>query len=76
MRCALCGKPLLNPTVMIGREAIGPKCARKAGLTKVAKKTGSRVLFFGRVRNESRDPQTGDLFDVLNGSESEPDGAE
>lgn len=63
MRCALCGRALTAPTVMIGSEPIGPTCARKAGLTKLARKTGSRVLRFGRPpAQEVRDTRTLDLF--------------
>lgn len=68
MRCALCGRSLTTPTVMIGSEAIGPVCARKAGLTKLARKTGSRVLRFGRpTAQEVRDTRTIDLFEDLIG---------
>lgn len=31
-RCASCGRPIFNPTVLIGRAAFGPVCAKKAGL--------------------------------------------
>lgn len=72
MRCALCGKPLLNPAVMIGREPIGPKCAKKAGLTKLARKTGSKIIRMGRQRKEARDGQTLDLFADLSGAEIKP----
>jgi hypothetical protein len=64
MNCALCGRPLLNPTVMIGREAIGPKCARKAGLTRLAAQTGSRVLRFSRPKASRADAGRNlDLFE-------------
>lgn len=32
-RCAFCGKTT-KPYVLIGNEAVGPTCARRAGLTK------------------------------------------
>ena len=65
MHCALCGRPLLQAAVMIGREGIGPKCAKKAGLTALAKKTGSRVLRIGRRPSAERKrmPETMDLFE-------------
>lgn len=41
-RCALCGRPVLNPVVLIGQLPVGPRCARKAGLIELArKKVGS-----------------------------------
>ena len=40
--CALCGRPVLNPAVLVGREPVGPKCARRAGLVELARrKVGS-----------------------------------
>lgn len=63
MKCALCGRALRNPTVMIGREAIGPKCARKAGLTNLAAQTGSRVLRFGRPKPSRDEGKNLDLFE-------------
>lgn len=45
LRCALCGRPVLNPAVLIGLEPVGPRCARKAGLVELArKKVGSLAL--------------------------------
>lgn len=41
-RCALCGRPVLNPAVLIGQLPVGPRCARRAGLVELArKKVGS-----------------------------------
>lgn len=49
LRCALRGRPVLNPAVLIGMEPVGPKCARRAGLIDLAKKrVGS--LFAPRLR--------------------------
>ena len=40
--CALCGRPVLNPAVLIGQLPVGPTCARRAGLVELArKKVGS-----------------------------------
>ena len=40
--CALCGRPVFNPSVLIGQLPVGPKCARRAGLVEIArKKVGS-----------------------------------
>ena len=41
-RCALCGRPVLNPAVLIGQLPVGPRCACRAGLVELArKKVGS-----------------------------------
>lgn len=73
MKCALCGRALRNPTVLIGREPVGPKCARRAGLTKLAAQTGSRVLRFGRPKPSAGiEGRNLDLFEDLSGSEIEP----
>lgn len=41
-RCALCGRPVLNPVVLVGQLPVGPRCARRAGLVELArKKVGS-----------------------------------
>lgn len=37
-RCCLCGRPVLNPAVLIGQMPVGPRCARRAGLVELAKK--------------------------------------
>ena len=36
--CAFCGRPVLNPAVLIGSLPVGPKCARRAGLVEAARK--------------------------------------
>lgn len=65
-RCAICGRQT-NPAVFIGAEAIGPTCARKAGLTKAKMPKGSRLRFVVAGPRE-KGPQTGDLFpDLLPG---------
>lgn len=41
-RCCLCGRPVLNPAVLIGQMPVAPRCARRAGLVELArKKVGS-----------------------------------
>lgn len=32
MKCVFCGRLTLKPALMIGVEAVGPKCAQRAGL--------------------------------------------
>lgn len=68
MRCALCGRGLDAPTVLIGNLPVGPVCARRAGLLEKARKTpggwvslpdGQRTL----ASMAERDPLTPDLFD-------------
>jgi len=42
MKCVLCGRGLKQAAVYIGEMAIGPKCARRAGLMPLAvRKTGA-----------------------------------
>ena len=42
LHCALCGRPVFNPAVLIGQLPVGPTCARRAGLVELArKKVGS-----------------------------------
>lgn len=55
--CALCGRPMDRPAAMIGTRAIGPKCAKKAGLLK-------RTGLAGKVTpvKIAQDDQTLDLF--------------
>ena len=54
--CALCGRPVLNPAVLIGQLPVGPTCARRAGLVELArKKVGSLTL--PRVKLKRPAPQ-------------------
>lgn len=62
IRCSLCNRPMSAPTTMIGREAFGPQCSRKLGLTKLAAQTGSRVLRFGRTPKQADTGRNLDLF--------------
>ncbi len=62
--CAMCGRPT-SPFVMIGREAIGPKCAAKAGLTPSKAPKGSRLRFVREKAVREAIPQTLDLFQTL-----------
>ena len=56
LRCALCGRPVLNPAVLVGREPVGPKCARRAGLVELAhRKVGQ--LSFPRLKFKRPAPQ-------------------
>ncbi len=61
--CALCGKPT-EPFAFIGAMAVGPKCARKAGIVPAKARKGSAIRFVKPVKRE-RLPQTLDLFDHL-----------
>lgn len=62
--CAMCGRPTM-PYVMIGREAVGPKCAQKAGLTPSKAPKGSRLRFVKAKPVREDVPQTMDLFAEL-----------
>lgn len=65
--CALCGRHTSKPAVLIGSEAIGPVCARRAGLIQAAKKSGklSRVQLFSRSNAPRGDTRTRDLFEEV-----------
>lgn len=60
--CVLCGRPT-QPAVMIGSEAVGPKCARKAGFTAGKAPKGARIRFLGRAAPKPKGPYNLDLFD-------------
>lgn len=64
-RCAMCGRPT-EPAVMIGAEAIGPTCARRAGLLGRKPPKGSRVRFIG-YKASPRIPEleTIDMFEDM-----------
>ncbi len=57
--CAMCGRKTV-PFVMIGQEAIGPQCARKAGLTPTKARRGGYVRF---MRQKAKPVPQLDLFD-------------
>ena len=59
--CAFCGRPT-TPFVMIGREAVGPKCAQSAGLTPTKTPKGSLLRFTKLKPVRELIPQTLDLF--------------
>ena len=63
--CALCGRPT-TPFVMIWREAVGPKCAARAGLVPSKAPKGSRLRFLKLKPVRESVPQTLDLFSKLN----------
>jgi len=64
LNCALCGRPVLSPAVLIGQMPVGPKCARRAGLLELAKR---RVGQLSLPRLQRRAPlpsaQNLDLFE-------------
>ena len=64
MICAICGRPTM-PFVMIGREAVGPKCARKVGLVPSKALKGSRLRFSKARPPAAPIPQNLDLFENL-----------
>ncbi len=59
--CALCGRQT-KPAVLIGNEAIGPTCARNAGLLSIKPPKGSRVKFLTNHLKNTKGPRTLDLF--------------
>ncbi len=60
-KCAFCGRPT-EPFVMIGREAVGPTCAKRANLTPRKAPKGSALRFVSR-RPPVKSPVNLDLFD-------------
>ena len=58
-RCALCGRLTLHPAAYIAGRAIGPKCARRAGLIDVKRRT--RMADSSRPRVVA-DGMTPDMF--------------
>ena len=55
MRCVLCGRAT-QPAVMLADKAVGPKCAKKAGLLERARRNQGQVRLFNAPRRP--DPQT------------------
>jgi ribosome-binding protein aMBF1 (putative translation factor) len=55
MNCAICGRRLFKAAIQIGRMAVGPKCARRAGLIQTKPKKQERA-------DVVRDELTADLF--------------
>ena len=61
LRCALCGKPT-EPFAFVGAMAVGPKCAKRAGLISTKTRKGSSLRLAKPTR---RGAETPDLFDNL-----------
>lgn len=62
MQCAICRRPLYILAIQIGREYIGPKCAKKAGI-KVNEKLNIKRVKLGGTVPSHKDTQTLDLFE-------------
>ncbi len=60
MKCSMCGREMAAPKVRLGRMALGPKCAQKAGLY-VPKRRETPIFEAYRVH---RDTSTRDMFEV------------
>lgn len=56
MRCVLCGRKLFKAALQVGSMAIGPKCAKRAGM----------IVLKRRKKEAERDELTLDLFDTPN----------
>ena len=63
LRCCLCGKPT-EPFAFIGAMAVGPRCARKAGIVPAKARKGSAIRFARPVKRDP-DPATIDMFDLM-----------
>lgn len=55
MHCALCSRPLRTAAMYIGIYPVGPVCARRAGLVKLAARGSSRLLKLAAPPTRSRD---------------------
>ena len=55
MHCALCSRPLRTAAMYIGVYPVGPVCARRAGLVKLAARGSSRLLKLAAPATRSRD---------------------
>jgi hypothetical protein len=70
LKCCLCGK-LTEPFAFIGAMAVGPRCARKAGITPAKTRKGAAIRFSKPVKREPG-PQTLDLFEHLKDDDGNP----
>ena len=61
--CALCGRQT-EPFAFIGALAVGPKCAKRAGIVPTKPRKGSSVRLAKPVKRE-RGAQTIDMFEAL-----------
>lgn len=59
--CAFCGRGMDTPAVYIGSMAVGPTCARKAGLFDLSRKR-SGLVFPAVKRSKPAKNETLDLF--------------
>lgn len=65
LTCAICGRKT-EPFVFVGSEAIGPRCAAKAGFTRDKKSRGGRLSFAANYKpRREPGPYTRDLFEEL-----------
>lgn len=64
--CAICGRRTV-PFAFFGAEAVGPKCAQRAGLipAKTAKTKSHRLRFAKMPAKREDGPHTMDLFEEL-----------
>lgn len=60
--CCLCGRSMSSANVFIGSMAVGPKCAKRAGLTEKARKRQGALRLSGQQQAKKQDGLTMDLF--------------
>lgn len=63
LRCVFCGRQTI-PALMIGAQAVGPTCAKRAGLLQTKPRKGSGIVIFKRKQVKD-DCGTMDLFKQL-----------
>jgi hypothetical protein len=61
--CLLCGRATV-PAVTLGDRAIGPRCAKRMGLTQQAAKRNPRIRFHN-TRPEPANVAQGELFEAM-----------
>lgn len=68
LHCCLCGRPVMNPAVLIGHLPVGPKCARRAGLMELARRKVGQ-LTFPRIKFKRAAPA--ENLDLFEGEETQ-----
>lgn len=61
--CLLCGRATV-PAVTLGDRVVGPKCAKRMGLTQAAAKKNPRIRFHN-TRPEPENEAQAELFEAM-----------
>jgi len=60
--CLLCGRATV-PAVTIGDRVVGPRCAKRMGLTQQAAKKNPRIRVLARQSPQKEDAAQAELFE-------------